>query len=170
MSLSLADINALDRDAFVAVLGSIYENSPWVAQAAHAAAPFDDVEALLNAMRNAVDRAAKPRRIALIQAHPDLAGKAARAGTLGAHSASEQAGVGLDRLSDADYDRFLELNTAYINRFRFPFVIAARLHTKETILQAFQDRLNHVREVEIAEALRNIHLIAEFRLRDLVTA
>ena len=166
----LADINAMDDAAFVATLGAIYENSPWVAEGAHEAAPFADIDALLAAMRDVVDAAGKPRQVALIQAHPDLAGKAARAGSLGAHSTAEQAGAGLDRLSDAEFARFHERNTAYMNRFQFPFVIAVRQHTKESILQAFETRLTHVREVEIAEALQNIHAIAELRLRDLLAA
>lgn len=169
MSHSLAEINAMDRDAFIAALGAIYENSPWVAEGGHESMPFASVDALQLALQAVVDTASKARQIILIQAHPDLAGKAARAGELGEHSKSEQAGVGLDRLSDSEYARFHELNTAYMNRFQFPFVIAVRKHTKESILQAYEVRLKHTREVEVTEALRNIHLIAEFRLRDIVT-
>jgi 2-oxo-4-hydroxy-4-carboxy-5-ureidoimidazoline decarboxylase len=168
MKLVLADINAMDGAAFVTALGAIYENSSWVVEGVHAAAPFSDTGALLIAMRGVVDSAVKSRQISLIQAHPDLAGKAARARSLGAHSTMEQAGAGLDRLSNAEFVQFHKLNAAYLNRFQFPFVIAVRQHTKESILQAFEIRLAHSREIEIGEALHNIHIIAEMRLRDLI--
>ena len=168
MSLTLAAVNGLDAAGFVEAFGAIYEHSPWIAEAAFAARPFASIEALLAALRAAVDDAGDAMQVALIRAHPDLAGKAARAGALGAHSTREQAGLGLDRLSDAEYERFHRLNDAYKARFGFPFVIAARRHTKDSILAAFETRLAHDRATEIAEALRNIHLIAELRLRDAV--
>ncbi len=168
MTLTLSAIDGLDAAGFVAALGAIYEDSPWVADAAYATRPFATIEALLAALRAAVDTAGEARHVALIRAHPDLAGKAARAGALGEHSTREQAGLGLDRLSDEEFERFHRLNDAYKARFGFPFVIAVRRHTKESILAAFEVRLAHDRATEIAEALANIHLIAELRLRDLI--
>jgi 2-oxo-4-hydroxy-4-carboxy-5-ureidoimidazoline decarboxylase len=165
---ALAELNAMDRAGFVAALGAVFEHSPWIADAAFAARPFADVAALHRAMVAAVDRAGEERQLALIRAHPDLAGKAARAGALGAHSTREQAGAGLDRLSDEEYARFHRLNDAYQARFGFPFIIAVRDHTKDTILRAFETRLGHDRASEIAEALRNVARIAELRLADLV--
>lgn len=168
MTYSLPAINRLDAAGFVSALGAIYEDSPWVAEAAHAKQPFAGIENVLAALRAAVDMAGESRQVALIRAHPDLAGKAARAGALGEHSAREQAGLGLDRLSDAEFERFHRLNDAYKARFGFPFVIAVRRHTKDSILAAFETRLAHDRATEIAEALANIHLIAEIRLRDVI--
>jgi len=168
MRLTLDAVNGLDAAGFLTTLGAIYEDSPWVARAGFAARPFASIEALLVALRSAVDDAGQVKQVALIRAHPDLAGKASRAGALGEHSTREQAGLGLDRLSDEEYDRFHRLNDAYKARFGFPFVIAVRRHTKDSILAAFEIRLDHDRATEIAEALANIHIIAELRLRDLV--
>ena len=168
MSLTLAAINGLDATGFVQALGALYEHSPWVAEAAFAARPFASIDALQTALRAAVENAGEANQVALIQAHPDLAGKAARAGALGEHSTREQAGLGLDRLSDEEYERFHRLNDAYKACFGFPFVIAVRRHTKDTVLAAFEIRLAHDRATEIGEALANIHIIAGLRLRDLV--
>ena len=115
-----------------------------------------------------VEAASNDEKLALIRTHPDLAGKAARAGALTEHSASEQAGVGLDRLSGEEYARFHRLNDAYKARFGFPFVIAVRGHIRETILAAFETRLQNDQGSEIAEALHNIGLIAQFRLEGML--
>jgi 2-oxo-4-hydroxy-4-carboxy-5-ureidoimidazoline decarboxylase len=104
--------------------------------------------------------------LALILAHPDLAGRLARAGALTAESTREQAGLGLDRLSEELYDRITSLNAAYRARFGFPFIICARMTTLEGMLEAFETRLHHDRETEIREALRQIHFIAGLRLAD----
>ncbi|MGE0748909.1 MAG: 2-oxo-4-hydroxy-4-carboxy-5-ureidoimidazoline decarboxylase [Rhodospirillales bacterium] len=165
---ALADFNALDRAGFVAALGAVFEHSPWVADLAYAARPFADVAALHRAMVAAVEESGAGRQLALIRAHPDLAGKAARAGALGAHSTREQAGAGLDRLSEEEYARFHRLNDAYQARFGFPFIIAVRDHDKASILAAFETRLRHDADSERVEALRNIARIAELRLADLV--
>lgn len=165
---ALAEINALDRAGFVAALGAVFEHSPWVADLAYAARPFADVATLHRAMVAAVATAGAERQLALIRAHPDLAGKAARAGALGAHSTREQAGAGLDRLSEEEFARFHRLNDAYQARFGFPFIIAVRDHDKASILAAFETRLAHDAAAERAEALRNIARIAELRLADLV--
>ena len=104
----------------------------------------------------------------MIRAHPDLAGKAARAGALTDESSREQSGAGLDRLSDGEYERFHRLNQAYSDRFGFPFIIAVTGHTKQTILDAFEARLGNDPAAERAEALRNIGLIGQFRLCELI--
>jgi OHCU decarboxylase len=107
------------------------------------------------------------RQIELIQSHPDLAGKAALSGTLGAASTSEQAAAGLNRLSPLELDLFNRLNTAYLERFGFPFVICARRRTKEEILRVFDARLKHSRDEEIEIALGEIAEICALRLDDL---
>ena len=158
----------MDRERFASALGAIFEASPWVADEAWPRRPFSTRRALHAAMVAAVDAARADRQVALIAAHPDLAGKVARAGALSAASAREQAAAGLDRLTDAEFERFHRLNDGYRARFGFPFVICVRDHTKEAILSAFETRLGNERPREIAEALRNIARIAELRLADAV--
>ncbi len=166
--MNVGDLNAGDRAGFVDALGAIFEHSPWIAERAWNRRPFGAADDVMNAMLSVVESASDDEKIALIRAHPDLAGKAARAGSLTEHSTSEQAGVGLDRLSDEEFDRFHRLNDAYNSRFGFPFVVAVRGHTRETILAAFETRLKNDQSAEMAEALRNIGQIARFRLEDLL--
>src|SRR4029077_8560588 len=113
-------------------------------------------------------RATPAERIALLRAHPDLAGKAARLGALTASSIAEQSSAGLDRLTDAEYERFQGLNTAYRERFGFPFIVAVRRHDKASILAAFETRLGHSREQEIDAALAQVFDIARMRLDGLL--
>ncbi|MBM3486190.1 MAG: 2-oxo-4-hydroxy-4-carboxy-5-ureidoimidazoline decarboxylase [Alphaproteobacteria bacterium] len=166
--MRLAEINAMDRAAFVATLGAIYEHSPWVADSVSSARPFADRAALEAAMAAVVANAGADTQLALIRAHPDLAGCAARSGTLGAHSTAEQTSAGLDRLSDAEFERFHRLNDAYRRRFGFPFIVAVRDHTKASILDAFERRLAHDADAERREALANIKRIAALRLAALI--
>ena len=168
--LSLSALNRMNREAFERALGGVFEHSPWVAAQAWRRAPFASVAALHAAMATAVRAASIQRQLALIRAHPDLAGKAARAGKMTAHSMAEQSRAGLDRLNDAEYARFNQLNAAYRARFGFPFVIAVRRHTKESLLEAFATRLANSRAGEIEAALSEIFKIAEMRLDALVAA
>ncbi len=163
-SATLAALNHATPQAFVATLGAIYEHSPWVAERALAHRPFATKDALAQAMAHAVAGATEAEQSALILAHPDLAGRLARAGALAAASATEQAGLGLDRLSDAEFTRFDQLNTAYRTRFGFPFIIAVKRHTRASVLAAFEARLSHDPATERATALREIDLIARLRL------
>ena len=119
-------------------------------------------------MVGALGRAAGERQLELIRAHPDLAGKAARAGTLTADSEREQAGAGLDRLSEAEYERFHTLNEAYREKFDFPFIIAVKGRDKQSILEAFEFRLRNSQEAEKRRALDEIAQIVRFRLDDLI--
>jgi 2-oxo-4-hydroxy-4-carboxy-5-ureidoimidazoline decarboxylase len=165
--MTLDELNALDHDGFVSTLGNIFEHSPWVAQAAFAGRPFGSVDDLHAAMAAEVEAAGEERQLALIRAHPDLAGKAARAGGLTAESIGEQKGAGLDMLSDVEFGEFHRLNDAYKARFGFPFILAVRGHDKHSILAAFRSRLQHDAETERADALGQIARIARFRLEDL---
>lgn len=167
---TIAEINALDRDAFVARLGVLFEGSPWVAAEAYAARPFADRGALHRALVVAVAGASDDRKLALIRAHPDLAGRAALAGTLGPASRSEQAAAGLDpdRLSAEEIATFRRVNDAYRQRFGFPFVICAREHRKERILAGIAERLDNGQDEECAIALDEIAKIARYRLIDAV--
>lgn len=165
---TLAQLNCDSDEQFVAQLSDIYEHSPWVAEAVRKFRPFANLESLRLAMQQAVDAASPQQHLILIQAHPDLAGKLARAGGLTVCSTREQSGLGLDRLSDAAYQNFSNKNSEYREKFGFPFIICARRSTQERVLQAFDLRLKNSRDAEIAEALSQIHQIARLRLEGLL--
>src|SRR5258708_24962067 len=130
-TVSLQSLNTADQAGFVAALGDIYEHAPWVAQAVLGRRPFATLAALHEAMMAAVHVAPPDQQLALINGHPDLAGKAARAGTMTSDSVAEQASVGLDRLSEAEFARFHRLNDAYREKFAIPFIICVRRHSKD---------------------------------------
>ena len=153
-----------DKDAFVARHAALFEHSPWVVDRAAEALPFADVHAGLMA---AVYAATPDEQLALIRAHPELAGKAAIDRTLTEASTAEQASVGLDRLTPAEFDRFHALNAAYRERFDVPFIICVRLTDKDGILAAMEERLTNSRDVEIATALAQIGEIVRLRLEAL---
>lgn len=167
--MKVAELNELDRDGFVAALGSVAEHSPWIVSETWLRRPFRTVEALIDALGATIRAASDEKRLALIRAHPDLAGRAAVAGEVTAESAREQASAGLDRLSPAEYHRFHHLNDAYKDRFGFPFIVCAREHTKESILASFEIRLHHKPAVEVATAIEQIARIVRLRVLDLVT-
>jgi 2-oxo-4-hydroxy-4-carboxy-5-ureidoimidazoline decarboxylase len=168
--LTMAEVNALDESDFAAALGPVFERSPWVVRKAWRARPFASREALYSAMTAVLHATAPEDRLNLIRAHPELAGKAAVAGTLTAESRNEQASAGLDRLTAAEYARFQALNAAYGARFGFPFIICARLKDKDAILAAMERRLASTPDQEVAEAMAQIGLIGRFRLFDAVSA
>jgi 2-oxo-4-hydroxy-4-carboxy-5-ureidoimidazoline decarboxylase len=169
MMTSIAALNAADRATFVAAIGFAFEDSPWIAQAAWERRPFADRAALHAAVVAVVAAAPPERRVALIAAHPDLAGRVAREGRLTAASRGEQAAAGLDRLTVAERARFDAANAAYRARFGFPFVICAREHDTGSILAALERRAENGREAEIATALAEIAKIARLRLEDAVS-
>lgn len=167
--LTVTQANALPVDGFVAAFGSIAEASPWVATAAAAQRPFRDREALTAAFASVIDDAGGERQLALLRAHPDLAGRAAVAGDILPESRKEQAGAGLDRLSPEEFARFTELNRRYRKRFDFPFILAVRGASKDAILAAFEQRIGHGPEQELVTALEQVKRIIRFRLEDRVT-
>ena len=158
---------ALDRDAFVARYGPLFERSPWVAEAAYDRGPFSDRATLFEALTAAMYDAARERQLELIRAHPDLAGRAAVEGTLTPDSEREQSSAGLDRLSPEQYEAFTHANAAYRERFGFPFVVCVREHDRESILAAARQRLQHDPDTEVGAALVEIAKIARLRLEDL---
>jgi len=168
-SVSLDTLNAADRKAFAAVLGEVMELAPWVADDAFAARPFAGVAALYAAMTDAVRKAPEAQVRALIDGHPDLAGKAAREGKLTADSTAEQAGAGLDRLTEQEFAAFHRLNDAYRKKFAMPFIVCVRRHGKESILREFERRLRNDAAAERATALGEIFRIAALRLDQRVT-
>ncbi len=156
----------MERPAFTVALGHLFEHSPWVAEETWPRRPFRDA-AHLHAGLCATMLAAPPaRQLALIRAHPDLAGRLARQKKLTAESNREQASAGLDQLTDAELAEFTRLNDAYKAKFGFPFIICARLNAKSAILAAMQARLPHDAAAEHAAALGEIGKIAWLRLQD----
>jgi len=157
-------LNATPSHEFVAVVGFAFEDSPWIAQAAYERRPFADRAALHAAMVRVVAEASQELQVALIAAHPDLAGRVAREGRLTDASAAEQTSIGLDRLQADERARFEALNARYRETFGFPFVICAREQTKASILRALEERGANSRTTEIATALAEIAKIARLRL------
>jgi 2-oxo-4-hydroxy-4-carboxy-5-ureidoimidazoline decarboxylase len=170
MSVPLEQLNAANMDDFVATLGSVYEHSPWVAAAVAGQRPFASLASLNAAMAAAVRAAPPAQRLALIELHPDLAGKGVRAGDITAESKSEQGGAGLDRLSDTEYALFQQLSEAYRQKFTIPFIVCVRRHTKDSILRQYERRLQNTPEAETETALGEIFRIAALRLSDRVKA
>lgn len=167
--ISIKEANGMDRDGFVNAFGPVYESSPWIAEEALKSRPFPDPDGLRGAMVRAVDAAPEKRKMDLILAHPDLAGKAAMAGELTSESAGEQSSAGLDKLTPEEYENFTRMNRAYRERFGMPMILCVREHAgKESILRAAEDRLGNSREQEVRAALGEIHKIARLRLKDLV--
>ncbi len=167
--IGIATLNSMPQAEFVATVGFVFEDSAWIAAHVWSQRPFASVEQLHAAMCAVVQAAPRAQQIALIQAHPDLAGRAAQQGTLGVASTDEQAAAGLATLTDAERAEFTRLNTAYKARFGFPFVICARENQKASILASFHARLPNAREAEITTALHEIYKIAGLRLADTVT-
>ncbi len=163
-AITLDALNAANAKAFVASLGAIYEHSPWVAEAIVAQRPFKTLASLHDAMADAVKTADDARKLALLNAHPDLAGKAARAGALTADSKAEQAGAGLDRLNDEEFETFHRLNDGYRTRFGFPFIICVGRHAKDSVFRQFETRLKNTAVTERDTALHEVIRIAALRL------
>jgi 2-oxo-4-hydroxy-4-carboxy-5-ureidoimidazoline decarboxylase len=166
----LEELNACTQGDFVAALANIFEYSPWVAEGAFAARPFAGVNALFAAMKTAVERAPDELRLSLIKSHPDLADKTRRAAGLTAESTAEQNSVGLDRLSDAEYEAFERVNNAYRSKFGFPYIVCVRRHTRDSILADFERRLPNDAATETKTSIEEICRIAALRLDQLVIA
>jgi 2-oxo-4-hydroxy-4-carboxy-5-ureidoimidazoline decarboxylase len=168
--VSLDQLNAADKTGFIAALGDIFEHAPWVAEVAHASRPFATLASLHDAMTTAVRSADADRRLALVNGHPDLAGKAARAGAMTADSTAEQSSAGLERLSEDEFARFHRLNEAYRKKFGFPFIVCVRRHTRDSILRQFERRLTHDAATELDAALSEVFRITALRLDQRVSA
>ncbi|WP_298562956.1 allantoinase PuuE [uncultured Aliiroseovarius sp.] len=157
----------MDKDTFIAEFGGVFEHSPWIAEGAFGLelGPTHDTAAgVHNALARVFRSASEEARLGVLVAHPDLAGKLAAAGRLTAESTSEQAGAGLDMLTDDERATFTKLNEAYTTKHGFPFIIAVKDNTKPSILEAFHRRIGNDRDTEFAEACRQVERIAELRL------
>jgi 2-oxo-4-hydroxy-4-carboxy-5-ureidoimidazoline decarboxylase len=168
--MTLDQLNAMTQGDFTAALAHIFEHSPWVPQRCWAKRPFPSVEALHRAMCDTVTAAEADQQLALIRAHPQLSGKAAIGADLTASSRAEQHGAGLDSCTPEEFARLTGLNDAYQARFGFPFILAVRGHTRQSILDALEGRLGNSRDTEFAEALRQIERIAWLRLTDMMVS
>ena len=158
----------MTRDRFIATFGGVFEHSPWIAEDAHMlelGRAHDCAAGVHNALARVFREADDNRKMVVLKAHPDLAGKLAEAKRLTADSTAEQASAGLDALTDAERAEFTRLNAAYTEKFGFPFIIAVKDHDKPGILAAFARRLENDRKAEFAEACRQVERIAELRLR-----
>jgi 2-oxo-4-hydroxy-4-carboxy-5-ureidoimidazoline decarboxylase len=162
--MTLGELNACSAPRFVETLGWILEASPWVAERASSSRPFASVDDLHRAMTTAMDQATPDERLTLLRAHPDLGTRARMSDA----SIGEQHGAGLDRLTPEEFDRLQRLNTAYREKFGFPFLFAVKGSTKHDVLAALERRLPAAPEQEFEEALRQVRRIALFRLQDLL--
>ena len=167
--MKLSEINALDRSDFVAALDGIFEHSAWVAAAVSSQRPFASVGALHAAMVRAVSAAPEERQLALLRAHPELAGKDAERGELSAASMREQSGAGLTRCSAQELARLHALNVAYNQKFGFPFILALKGLDRGAIIERFAERLEHNRDLEFREALKQMARITRYRLEAMLS-
>ena len=157
----------MEKAEFVEKFGSMFEHSPWIAERAFDGelGPANDTAlGLYVALRSQFRAASEAEQLAVLRSHPDLAGKLAAARRLTEASTAEQASAGLDVLSDAERERFTHLNSAYVQKFNFPFIIAVRDHSKAEILAAFERRLGNSWETEVITAGRQVERIAQLRL------
>jgi 2-oxo-4-hydroxy-4-carboxy-5-ureidoimidazoline decarboxylase len=162
--MTLDEIDGLDKAQFVERIGWVYEHSPWVAERAADDRPFLSLDRLCDAMNTRVESATPAEQRALLCAHPDLGTRA----RVSPSSAKEQAGAGLDRLTQEEYDRLLRLNNAWKEKFGFPFLYAVKGSDKFTIMEAMERRLHSSPEEEFAEALTQVFRIARYRLEEIV--
>lgn len=166
--LTLQEINNYDRAHFVMALAAVFEGQPWIVEQAWSQHPFGSWDRLYQVLCSVMYTASLSQQIALLQAHPDLVGRAALSGTLSMASTGEQAAAGLDHLTPAEVATFQAFNYDYQTKFGFPFVICARANKKESILNGFATRLQHTCEQEIPIALHEVAQICHFRLLDII--
>ncbi len=170
MHYTLEQLNTASTDAFVAALSGIFEHSPWVAEAAAQQRPYASIDALHATMSGVVERSGETQQLALINAHPELAGKAAVRGELTVESTREQSGAGLNQCTQEEFDKLQALNRAYREKFGFPFILAVRGYDRHGIIANFESRVNNNRADELRASLDQIYRIARFRLEELIDA
>ena len=160
--MTIADLNSLELAQFISAIGWVFEHSPWVAERAWRMRPFPDAQALHRAMVDQVERSLPEEQLALLRAHPDLGTRA----RVSEASSAEQAGAGLDQLTQAEFERLRRLNEDYRHKFGFPFLFAVKGSTKHDILGALERRARSSPEEEYLVALDQVYRIARFRLED----
>jgi 2-oxo-4-hydroxy-4-carboxy-5-ureidoimidazoline decarboxylase len=160
---SIEDINKMEKEEFIQKVGWVFEHSPWVASLTWEVMPVKSRDNLLQTMISIVQNAEESKQLALLRAHPDLGTRL----QMSEVSQKEQAGVGLDKLTKEEFSVFVSLNEGYVNKFKFPFIMAVKGQTKETILSAMKQRIHNSYEEEYIIALREVYKIAGFRLGDI---
>ena len=163
--MTVPELNALERDAFVAAIGWVFEHSPWVADRTWIRRPFTSIETLHAAMVQAMEAGSRDEQLALLRAHPDLGARM----RMSEASTGEQSGAGLDRLNAVEVERLQRLNADYRARFGFPFLFAVKGSTPGQILAALEERLPRDHDTELDEGLRQVARIARFRLEDTIS-
>jgi 2-oxo-4-hydroxy-4-carboxy-5-ureidoimidazoline decarboxylase len=167
--VELAELNALGERGFVALLGAVFEHSPWVAQRAWRRRPFSSVDHLHETMMRAVTSATKEEQLQLVRAHPELAGAEAKEGSLTADSSSEQGRLGFTSLSRNEVERMAALNRRYREKHGFPCIVALRLHaTRESVMTEMMGRVENDAETELTTSLQQIGHITRGRLATLL--
>jgi chitin deacetylase len=157
-----------DKQGFVSLLGGVFEHSPWVAERAWEGRPFASSRALHEEMMRVVSKASAAERLALVRAHPELAGREARAGSLTADSSGEQGRLGFTSLSKDDFSRITAINSAYREKFGFPCIVALRLHaSRQSVMAEMERRVGNNADTELANALEQIGHITRGRLDQL---
>ena len=167
--MTLADLNALDARGFAEALAGVFEHSPWIVERVASSRPFGSVDALHAALVDTLTGASDDEKLALLRAHPELAGREASARTLTAYSAGEQAAAGLDGCTADERTRIDALNRRYRERFGFPFILAVRGLGRQEILDTFARRIECARDVEFRECMTQVARISRLRLDALVT-
>ncbi|MDC3347552.1 2-oxo-4-hydroxy-4-carboxy-5-ureidoimidazoline decarboxylase [bacterium] len=160
----------MTQEDFMDVFGGVYEHTPWIAEAVYAAGltgSQDTVAGLHDSLRTNVDDADDEKKLALLRAHPDLAGKLAISGELTADSTSEQASAQLDKCTPEEFAEFQSLNDRYKEAFGFPYILAVRGRNRQEILENFRSRVDNTPDTEFAEALKQVHRIALLRIEAL---
>lgn len=163
-TFQLNELNATSPERFVSILGDIFEHSPWVAERVLPGRPFATITELHDAMTGVVAQSNDGEKLALLRAHPELAGREAQQGSLTAASAGEQKGAGLDALTRDELMRINELNAAYRAQHGFPFIVCVGQHTKDTLMRNFDQRASSTTGVEMTVALQQVAAIARLRL------
>lgn len=161
---TISELNDMERDDFVAALGSIFEHSPWVAEQAWSSQPFVDKETMHNSMMNIVEQSSEEEKLKLFRLHPDLASRI----QMSEYSVKEQQEAGLTNISSEQYEQFCAYNDAYMTKFGFPFIVAVKGKTQKNILEAMKSRVNNELENEIKQALSEIACITRYRVEDCI--
>ncbi|NOU69348.1 urate oxidase [Paenibacillus sp. LMG 31461] len=164
MKITRKQVNDMSQEAFLAAFGPLFEHSPWVAERAEGSRPFAEIQEMMSALEQEVERASREEQLALLRAHPDLGTRV----RMTEHSVQEQSGVGLNQITPEEYEQFLSLNKQYTDRFEFPFIMAVKGQTKDTIREALSHRIQGTPEVELLMALQEVCKIGRFRLADIV--
>ncbi len=162
--MTIDQINGLSKAEFVAALGRVYEDSTWIAELTWFRRPFESVEDLAKKMNATVEEASRDEQLALLCAHPELGTRL----KVSSESGSEQAGAGLDQLTELEYDLLMQFNERYSEKFSFPFIYAVKGSSKKDVLIALQVRLDEDEETEFHQALWEVSRIARFRLETLI--